>query len=58
MLSNTIGTSTRLKYVDYPAPWTIGLFYVLIPYPKETLNIAAWFKPLSYEVHGVFVKSI
>ena len=50
LLSNTIPTSARLQKVDFTASWAYGDFSTLMPYPREELDLAASFKPLSYEV--------
>lgn len=48
-LSTAIVTPSRFKYVDFPASWYSGPFSLIVPYPKETLNLTALFKPFSYE---------
>ena len=50
-LSTTIATSSRVKKVDFPSSWAYAPFSTLLPYPRETLDMAASFKPLSYEVY-------
>ena len=49
-MSSSLATSYRFPKVDYPAAWHYGPFGTLLPYPKETINLAASFKPLSYGV--------
>ena len=50
LLSTSVATSDRLQKVDYPTSWAFQPFSTLLPYPRETFDLAASFKPLSYEV--------
>ena len=50
-MATSIATSYRLQKVDFPAAWTYGSFSTLLPYPRERINLAASFEPLSYEVY-------
>ena len=49
-MSTTIGTPTRYRNADFTASWFYGPFSTLLPYPRETFNLAASFEPLSYKV--------
>ena len=49
-MATSLATSYRLLKVDYPAAWYYGPFSTLLPYPKESINLAASFEPFSFEV--------
>ena len=49
-LGVTLATPSRFQIADFPSYWYQGPFSTLIPYPIETFNLAASFKPLSYKV--------
>ena len=50
VLSSMIGTPSRLAKADIPASWLQVSFSILLPYPKDSTNIAAAAKPLSQKV--------
>lgn len=49
-MTTSLATAYRLPKVDYPAAWAYIGLSTLLPYPKETTDLAASFKPFSYEV--------
>ena len=50
-ISTAVATTSHLKQADFPANFFwYGSFSTLIPYPSETLNLAASFNPLLNEV--------
>ena len=49
-MSSSLATTYRFEKVDFPAAWSYWPASTLLPYPKETFNLAASFEPLSYEV--------
>lgn len=52
-MSTSLATAYRLPKVDYPAAWTYWPFGILLPYPKESINLAASLEPLPYEVLAI-----
>ena len=40
----------RNRKADFTASWISGATSTLMPYPKNTLNLASLLKPLSYMV--------
>ena len=53
-MSSSLATTYRFEKVDFPAAWSYWPASTLLPYPKETFNLAASFEPLSYEVQATF----
>ena len=51
-LSASYATPTHFQQADFPVNWWYGPFSTLIPYPKDTTNFLASFKPLSYQVYS------
>ena len=58
MLSTAIATLSRVKKVDFPASWSFGIFSTLLPYPRESFDLVASFKPLSYQVKFYVINKV
>lgn len=54
-LGPILGTVNRFKYADFPTHYNDETgFYCIVSYPKETFNLAAPLKPLSYQVEVAY----
>ena len=49
-MASAVVNPFRFAKVDFPAAWAYWPISTLLPYPKETIDLAACFKPLTYEV--------
>ena len=50
-LASASGNPSRFAKVDFPAACAYWPISTLLPYPKETIDLAACFKPLKFEVN-------
>ena len=54
-MSTTIANPIRIRKADFSVAWIFGPYSTLLPYPKEAVNFAATFEPLSYEVRAITI---
>ncbi len=55
VLAPIILTAERSKVVDFPFPWNLGSYNMIIPSPEVLTNIGAPWKPFSVEVNNYYI---
>ena len=55
VLAPIVLTAERLKVTDFPYPWNLGSYNMIIPSPEVLTNIGAPWKPFSVEVDSCYI---
>jgi hypothetical protein len=49
-LAVVLMTPERNRETDFPFPWAIGSYNMIMPFPKASTNISAPWKPFNFKV--------